>query len=57
MRPGAIIRDFNLCNLPKNNQGRFYRNTAAYGHFGREDLTLPWENVSEKANQLKSYIS
>ena len=48
LRPGAIIEQFNLRNLPKENGGRFYRNTAAYGHFGRDDLNLPWEEVSEK---------
>ena len=57
LRPGAIIRDFNLSELPKNNKGRFYRDTAAYGHFGRSDLNLPWEDVSKKSLELKSFIT
>ena len=32
--------------------GKFYRKTASYGHFGRRDLDLPWENVEEKAAKL-----
>ena len=32
--------------------GEFFVKTAAYGHFGREDLSLPWENVDEKVNEL-----
>ncbi len=48
LRPGAIIEEFQLRNLPKQRGGCFYRNTAAYGHFGRPDLNLPWENVDSK---------
>ncbi|MFL0782429.1 MAG: methionine adenosyltransferase, partial [Prochlorococcus sp.] len=32
--------------------GRFYQDTAAYGHFGRPDLNLPWEDVTDKASAL-----
>jgi S-adenosylmethionine synthetase len=32
--------------------GKFFIKTASYGHFGRRDLDLPWENVEEKAAQL-----
>jgi len=32
--------------------GTFFRKTASYGHFGRNDLKLPWEIVEEKAAQL-----
>ena len=39
LRPGAIIRDLNL-------RRPIYRQTASYGHFGREDLKLPWESLS-----------
>ncbi len=53
LRPGAIIDQFGLKDLPSNRQGRFYRDVAAYGHFGRPDLQLPWENVSEKAIELR----
>ena len=37
-RPAAIINQFNL-------KRPIYRQTAAYGHFGRDDLKLPWESV------------
>ena len=52
LRPGAIIKTFNLQNLPSIRNGRFYRDTAAYGHFGRTDILLPWEDVSQKAKEL-----
>ncbi|MFC2021738.1 methionine adenosyltransferase [Chloroflexota bacterium] len=45
LRPGAIIRDFDL-------RRPIYRQTAAYGHFGRDDLDLPWEKT-DKAEILK----
>jgi S-adenosylmethionine synthetase len=38
LRPGAIIRDLDL-------RRPLYRPTAAYGHFGRDDLDLPWERL------------
>ena len=53
LRPGAIIDQFGLRDLPSNRKGRFYQDVAAYGHFGRPDLQLPWENVSEKATELR----
>ncbi len=53
LRPGAIIDQFGLRDLPSNRKGRFYRDVAAYGHFGRPDLQLPWENVNEKATELR----
>ena len=52
LRPGAIIKTFNLQNLPAIRGGCFYRDTAAYGHFGRTDILLPWEDVSQKAKEL-----
>ena len=52
LRPAAIIKEFDLRNLPKKMGGTFFRKTASYGHFGRRDLELPWENVEEKAAQL-----
>jgi S-adenosylmethionine synthetase len=39
LRPGAIIRDLDL-------RRPIYRQTAAYGHFGRDDVNLPWEDTS-----------
>lgn len=44
-RPAAIIRDLNL-------RRPIYRQVAAYGHFGRNDLDLPWENL-DKVSLLK----
>ncbi len=45
LRPGAIIRDFDL-------RRPIFRATACYGHFGRDDLDLPWEKT-DKAEILK----
>jgi S-adenosylmethionine synthetase len=42
LRPGAIIRDLNL-------RRPLYRQTAAYGHFGRDDIELPWERTDRAA--------
>lgn len=53
LRPGAIINTFGLRQLPSQRGGRFYQDVAAYGHFGRSDLDLPWENVSTIAAELK----
>ena len=52
LRPAAIIKEFDLRNLPKKMNGEFFRKTASYGHFGRRDLELPWENVDKKAAEL-----
>ncbi|MCC6567874.1 MAG: methionine adenosyltransferase [Anaerolineales bacterium] len=45
LRPGAIIRDLGL-------RQPIYRKTAAYGHFGRDDIEFPWERT-DKASALK----
>ena len=45
LRPGAIIRDLDL-------RRPIYKQTAAYGHFGRDDLDLPWERT-DKADALR----
>jgi S-adenosylmethionine synthetase len=45
LRPGAIIRNFGL-------RKPIFRQTAAYGHFGRDDIELPWEKT-DKAEALK----
>ena len=45
MRPAAIIRDLNL-------RRPIYRQVAAYGHFGREDVDVPWEKT-DKADILR----
>lgn len=52
LRPAAIIANFDLTNLPKQHAGKFYQKVAAYGHFGRTDLDLPWERL-DKADALK----
>jgi S-adenosylmethionine synthetase len=46
LRPGAIIRDLKL-------RQPIYRKTAAYGHFGRDDIEFPWERT-DKAEALKN---
>lgn len=48
LRPAGIIQMLDL-------QRPIYRNTAAYGHFGRSDLDLPWEKT-DKAESLKRYL-
>ncbi len=48
LRPGAIIRDLDL-------RRPLYRQTAAYGHFGRNDLNLPWEQLN-KVEEIKKYL-
>ena len=53
LRPGAIIETFGLRTLPQQRGGRFYQDVAAYGHFGRSDLDLPWEDVTTIADTLK----
>lgn len=45
LRPGAIIRDLKL-------RRPIYRQVAVYGHFGREDLDLPWEQT-DRAEMLR----
>jgi S-adenosylmethionine synthetase len=48
LRPAAIIRDLDLLRP-------IYAQTAAYGHFGRPDLDLPWERTS-RAEALRSLV-
>ena len=48
LRPAGIIKMLNL-------RRPIYKQTAAYGHFGRVDIDLPWEQTDKK-NLLKSYI-
>jgi S-adenosylmethionine synthetase len=56
LRPAGIIHAFNLRNLPSERGGRFYQDIAAYGHFGRNDLDLPWERT-DKAELLKQEVN
>ena len=46
LRPGAIIRDLDLLRP-------IYAPTAAYGHFGRTDIDLPWEHT-DRAEKLRA---
>ena len=46
LRPGAIIRDLGL-------RRPIYKQTATYGHFGRDDLDLPWERT-DKADAIRA---
>ncbi len=48
LRPAGIIRMLDL-------RRPIYKQTAAYGHFGRNDLDLPWEKL-DKVEQLKKYL-
>ena len=56
LRPAAIIKGFELNEQPKKNGGRFFRNVAAYGHFGCTDLNLPWEKL-DKVEELKKCLA
>jgi S-adenosylmethionine synthetase len=47
LRPGAIIRDLDL-------RRPIYRQIAAYGHFGRDDLDLTWERINKVAELKKA---
>lgn len=55
LRPAGIIQTFDLRGLPGKRGGRFYQDTAAYGHFGRSDLDLPWEQL-DKVEALKAAL-
>ena len=48
LRPAGIIKMLNL-------RRPIYKQTAAYGHFGRNDLDLPWEKL-DKVDALKKYL-
>ena len=48
LRPAGIIKMLDL-------RRPIYKQTAAYGHFGRDDLDLPWEKT-DKAEDLKKYL-
>ncbi|WP_434284014.1 methionine adenosyltransferase [Clostridium botulinum] len=48
LRPGAIIRDLDL-------RRPIYKQVAAYGHFGRADIDVPWERL-DKVEEIKKHI-
>lgn len=56
LRPAGLIQTFGLTKLPGERGGRFYQEVAAYGHFGRTDIDLPWE-ATDKADLLKQALS
>ena len=49
LRPAGIIKMLDL-------RRPIYKQTAAYGHFGRDDLDLPWEKL-DKVDELKKYLA
>ena len=50
-RPAAIVRNFKLHKLPGEHlEEGFYRRLAVYGHVGRTDIKLPWENTDRSAD-------
>ncbi len=49
LRPAGIIKMLDL-------RRPIYKQTAAYGHFGRTDLDLPWEKT-DRAETLKKYLA
>ena len=51
-----ISKNFDLRNLPAKNGGKFYQKLAAYGHVGRTDIIVPWEQL-DKADLLKKSLS
>jgi S-adenosylmethionine synthetase len=55
LRPAGILAAFGLRKLPSERNGRFYQDVAAYGHFGRNDLDLPWEKT-DKATALAGAV-
>ena len=55
LSPMAIIKHFDLRNLPAKNGGKFYQKLAAYGHMGRTDINVPWE-ATDKASKLSQYL-
>ena len=48
LRPAAIIDALNL-------RRPIYKQTAAYGHFGRTDVDLPWEHL-DKVDEIKKFL-
>jgi S-adenosylmethionine synthetase len=51
----SIARTFRLRGLPKEHEGCFFERLAAFGHFGRPDLALPWE-ATDVARALAKHV-
>lgn len=49
LRPAGIIKMFDL-------RRPIYKQTAAYGHFGRTDVELPWEKL-DKIDELRKFVN
>jgi len=56
LRPAGILQTFALQYLPSERNGRFFQETAAYGHMGRTDIDMPWERL-DKVDVLKQAFS
>jgi S-adenosylmethionine synthetase len=54
-RLAGILREFDLRYLPQKTPQGFYRRLAAFGHFGRMDMDLPWEKT-DKVDILSSFL-
>ena len=54
LRPASIIAEFDLRNLPAKNGGKFYQKLASYGHVGRTDIVVPWEQLDKVEDIKKS---
>jgi len=54
-RIAGIVKQFNMRRLPTLYKGGFYQQLAAYGHVGRTDIELPWENM-DKVEALRRAI-
>jgi S-adenosylmethionine synthetase len=48
LRPAAVLQHFQLRELPAQHEGSFYTRLAAYGHFGRRDIEVPWESEDHR---------
>jgi S-adenosylmethionine synthetase len=55
-RLAGILKQFNLRRLPAESPGGFFERLAAYGHFGRTDMELPWEKT-DKAETLAGDVA
>jgi S-adenosylmethionine synthetase len=55
-RPAALLKQFRLRRMAAERAEGFYRHLSAYGHFGRDDLDLPWERT-DKAEGLRAEVS
>jgi len=55
-RPAGILKSMGLRRMPAANPGGFFRRLAAYGHFGRTEMDLPWESTA-KAQELAADVA